>query len=159
LFFSHKGKKYHLTETEAYQCMDQIDQGTILASQSWRYQVKLVRHTCLLQYVIQTSMIILSVCSALDRAQWPITLPRPIGIGWLYACPIKRSARDCASICLWCPPGLCVDYRLMQPTAYTHRLSTESGPLGGKRIHNPEVRELGPYHYASGLQYVKQWSL
>ena len=95
-------------------------------------------------------MIILSVCSTLDRAQWPITLPRPIGIGWLYACPVKRSMRDRASICLRCPPGLCVDYRLMQPTAYRHRLSTESGPLGGKWTHNPEVRNLGPYHYASG---------
>jgi hypothetical protein len=38
----------------------------------------------------------------------------------------------------------------MQPTAYTHRLSTESGPLGGKRTHYPEVRNLGLYHYASG---------
>jgi len=42
----------------------------------------------------------------LDCAQWPITLPRPIGIGWLYACSIKRGMRDCASICLPFPPGL-----------------------------------------------------
>jgi len=43
----------------------------------------------------------------------------------------------------------------MQPTAYTHRLSTESGPLGGERTHNPEVRNLGPYHYASGETKIK----
>ena len=37
----------------------------------------------------------------------------------------------------------------MQPTANTHRLITESGPLGGTLTHNPEVSNLGPYHYAS----------
>jgi len=31
----------------------------------------------------KTQLIILSVCSMLDGAQWPITLPRPTGIGWL----------------------------------------------------------------------------
>jgi hypothetical protein len=40
--------------------------------------------------------------------------------------------------------------RLQGYAAY-HRLSSESGPLGGKQTHNPEISNVGPYHYASGM--------
>ncbi len=47
--------------------------------------------------------ILLRACSTQGKDRRPITLPCPIGIGWLYTYSMCGTL---LSVCLWCPPGL-----------------------------------------------------